>query len=85
MRTLFLSVVLSALPAMAGLISNPTAGIFDGFTNAVRIEGQMNGTRMELFLRERKDMTPAIREERRKYSWAAYAEALERLVARLNG
>ncbi|MBS1828882.1 MAG: PEP-CTERM sorting domain-containing protein [Acidobacteria bacterium] len=34
MRTLFLSLVLSALPAMAGLISNPTAGIFDGFANA---------------------------------------------------
>ncbi len=45
-------------------------------------EGLVHG--MELFLRERKDMTPAIREERRKYSWSAYAEALERLVARLN-
>ncbi|MBS1828883.1 MAG: PEP-CTERM sorting domain-containing protein [Acidobacteria bacterium] len=42
MRTLFLSVVLSALPAMAGLISNPTAGIFDGFTNA-GVTGSFSG------------------------------------------
>jgi glycosyltransferase involved in cell wall biosynthesis len=35
------------------------------------------------FMRERRDMTTNIREERRKYSWAAFAEALERLVLRL--
>lgn len=35
------------------------------------------------FMRDRRDMSAAIREERRKYSWAAFAEALERLVQRL--
>ncbi|MBL8176128.1 MAG: PEP-CTERM sorting domain-containing protein [Bryobacterales bacterium] len=43
MRSAFLAILLGAVPAMAGLISNPTAGVFDGSLSNSGVSNQFSG------------------------------------------